>query len=133
MLKKIKGSGAIDKTTIMYLFVVIGVGIASFGLGRLSVGTSSGEVSDIAIMQQGKAYIPESPRSRSAILKNNNSSTASTSQSGIDKNYLASKNGKLYYPNGCKSANRIKEENRVWFANASDAEQAGYSPSTSCK
>jgi len=132
ILHKIKGEGSVDKTTLMYLLVIVGVGIASFGLGRLSVGTNASVVSDIAITQEGKAYI-QPPSSRVNISKNSSKNPVSNDQMGIEKNYLASKHGKLYYTNGCKAANRIKEENRVWFATASDAEQAGYSPSTSCK
>ncbi len=47
--------------------------------------------------------------------------------------FLASKNGKKYYPVGCKSANRIKTENRVFFESQGEAERAGYTPSTTCQ
>ena len=47
--------------------------------------------------------------------------------------YVASKNGKLYYPVNCKGANRIKPDNRVWFDTVTDAEKSGYTPSSSCK
>lgn len=46
--------------------------------------------------------------------------------------YLASRSGTKYYPAGCKSANRIKEENRIWFTNKESAESAGYEPASNC-
>lgn len=46
--------------------------------------------------------------------------------------YLASRSGTKYYPVGCKSANRIKEENRIWFSNKESAENAGYEPASNC-
>ena len=50
----------------------------------------------------------------------------------IGGNFVASINGKAYYPKGCKSANVIKEENRVWFENAGEAEADGYTLAKNC-
>lgn len=47
-------------------------------------------------------------------------------------NFVASINGKAYYPKGCKSANVIKEENRIWFESAEDAEADGYNRAKNC-
>lgn len=47
-------------------------------------------------------------------------------------NYLASRSGTKYYPVGCKSANRIKEENRIWFSDIESAQNAGYEPASNC-
>lgn len=47
--------------------------------------------------------------------------------------YVASKTGTKYYLPTCGTANRIKDENKVWFATKADAEKAGYEPSTACK
>lgn len=44
--------------------------------------------------------------------------------------YTASKNGTKYYPKGCP--NRIKEENKIYFATPADAEKAGYSLAKNC-
>lgn len=44
--------------------------------------------------------------------------------------YAASKNGTKYYPKGCP--NRIKEENKIYFATPADAEKAGYSLAKNC-
>jgi hypothetical protein len=134
LLHKIKGSSTIDKSTILYLLVVIGVGVSAFGLGRLSVKNSLSDTADIQITQTAGAsmkgslssqHSPSNPVPQRQI--------SSSSQSGIEKNYIASKNGKLYYTPGCSGTKRIKPANEVWFATASDAEASGYARSASCK
>ena len=47
-------------------------------------------------------------------------------------NFLASINGKAYYPKDCAAANRIKEENRIWFNTKEEAESQGYAPAQNC-
>lgn len=47
-------------------------------------------------------------------------------------NFVASINGKAYYPKGCKAANIIKEENRIWFESGEEAEEEGYAPAKNC-
>lgn len=47
--------------------------------------------------------------------------------------YVASKTGTKYYLPSCSGANRIKDENKVWFATKQAAEAAGYAPSSTCK
>lgn len=46
--------------------------------------------------------------------------------------FIASINGGKYYPIGCKAANRIKEENRIWFSSDQEARELGYMPSSQC-
>lgn len=47
--------------------------------------------------------------------------------------YVASKNGEAYYLPWCSGANRIKEENKIWFASKEEAEGRGYRPAKTCK
>lgn len=47
-------------------------------------------------------------------------------------NFVASVNGKNYYPKDCASVKRIKEENMVWFSSAEEAEADGYMPAKNC-
>lgn len=49
-----------------------------------------------------------------------------------EKNYVASANGKLYYPANCKAAARIKEENRMWFATVAEAKANGLTLAKNC-
>lgn len=48
-------------------------------------------------------------------------------------NFVASINGKAYYPKNCKAANVIKEENRIWFNSAEEAQGQGYSLAKNCQ
>lgn len=41
-------------------------------------------------------------------------------------------NGTKYYNYGCKSGNRIKPENRLYFENETEALLSGYEPSVNC-
>ena len=129
---KIKGEIGLDNMTIMYLLVLVGVGIAAFGLGRLSVGTDSNEHKDISITQAASSNSLYKGSSKQSLSSDRDASSKE-GQTGIEGNFVASKNGKLYYPSGCKGANRIKEENRVWFSTREDAESLGYTWATSCK
>ncbi|MGH9856843.1 MAG: hypothetical protein ACRD4B_03265 [Acidobacteriota bacterium] len=43
--------------------------------------------------------------------------------------FVASMNSDLYHHTSCPAARRIKEENKVWFTSATEAEGAGYEPS----
>lgn len=51
---------------------------------------------------------------------------------GTGGQVVASKNGTKYYPPDCSGASRISDANKVWFASASAAEEAGYSAAANC-
>ena len=46
--------------------------------------------------------------------------------------FVASKNGAKFYPVGCRAAERIKPENRVFFATAIEAQKAGFELTVAC-
>lgn len=46
--------------------------------------------------------------------------------------FVASKNSTIYHKPDCKYVKRIKEENKVWFKSAEEAEKAGYKPDKNC-
>lgn len=125
---KIKDKTTIDKTTILYLFIIIGVGISSFGLGRLSV-INSNSIGNKGIIIKTDNLVETSDLE---TRKNNDDILAIQTQS-TGKRYVASKNGVKYYPLGCGGAKRIKPENEVWFSTTEEAEKAGYTKSSTCK
>jgi hypothetical protein len=129
MFKKIKGSTGIDQTTAIYFMVIIVVGISAFGLGRLSAEDAISRGDEGIVIKDTQESLESVPRSQLSARK----ASAIKTESQAGGNYVASKNGKLYYPRGCKGANRIKPENEVWFTSSSDAEKLGYAPSSSCK
>ncbi|MFZ2072803.1 MAG: hypothetical protein WA101_01975 [Minisyncoccia bacterium] len=54
------------------------------------------------------------------------------SQEVGSKKYFASNRGQKYYSIGCSAGKTIKQENRIYFSTPSEAEQAGYTISSSC-
>ena len=123
-IKKIKGKLDIDKSTFMCLCVVLLVGLGSFALGRISAENRSER-------PLNSSYSPDNV---SFGQERNEESREGNNEEVIKKKmYLASKNGKLYYPISCTQANRISESNRIYFASSSDAEKSGYNVSSSCK
>lgn len=127
-MNKIKGQIGIDSTTFICLCVVVLVGLGSFGLGRLSV-SNIADNSGIGL-ENTNTYVVKGEIGKSTQVESSIENIASTIK---EKRYLASKNGKLYYAVGCSGAKRIAEKNIVWFATSTEAEKAGYSPSSSCK
>ncbi len=108
-LNKIKHYLDIDIYTILCLFIIIIVGFSSFGLGRLSMNKNTKKDSEISIIER-------------------NDLNANV----IKREYVASKNGKLYYRFWCKGINKINVKNRVWFSSSTDAVKSGYKPSKNC-
>ncbi len=51
--------------------------------------------------------------------------TVSQNKTGM---FVASKNSKIYHSPDCKYVNSIKEENKIWFQSAEEAQKAGYAP-----
>lgn len=121
---KIKGRVGIDNITIVYLLVIIGVGIGSFAMGRLSVSYIYNQSENMAQVKQESIYDNK---------KENITDISTTEEVKLEKRYVASKNGKMYYPLGCGGAKRIKKENEVWFSTTEEAEKSGYTKSSTCK
>jgi hypothetical protein len=101
---------------IYTVIIVILVALASYGLGRLSK-IEENKV-PIRLIENTTA-----PATAGAVLE---------SQPKIGK-YLASKSGAKYHLPWCSGAQRIKEENKIWFETKEDAEKAGYGPAANCK
>jgi len=124
-LNKIKGQIGIDTTTIICLFVIVLVGLSSFGLGRLSVTSMKDN------------YVSELENKNIGLVKGEMGETTEVkneySENTKQRMYVASKNGKLYYSLNCSGAKRISEKNKVWFADEIEAEKSGYELSSSCK
>ncbi len=134
-IRKIKG-GFLDRLglnlshDIFVILLIILVALASFGLGRLSV------------LDNKKTPIRiESGGQMGSLLDGSNAVSQNTIQAetkgvpsvGASGTYVGSKTGKRYYFPWCATANRIAEENKVWFATKQEAEANGYTPASNCK
>lgn len=118
---------------ILVVLIVILVGIFSFELGRVSKSGNDGNL-QIEYMEpsqtaQGREegsvikaleIAPQAPKS------------SDRAENTTGKNYFASSRGTKYYSVGCSAGKTIKQENRVYFSTAEEAEAAGYTLSSSC-
>jgi len=112
---------------ILTVLIVILVGLGSFELGRLS---KENNTSGLKIEYNGKEANIMVP----TIDKSSNTYTAPKSaQNSNSGEYFASNRGSKYYPINCSAGKTIKQENRIYFSTATEAEQAGYQLSSSCE
>lgn len=111
-LNKIKDKLGIDTFVLLCLLIIILVALSSFGLGRLSIAN-------------------ESIGNKGVIITNKKSKQINERSNKI-KEYVSSRNGKLYYTLNCSGVNRISKNNKIWFSSSKEAEEAGYSFSSSC-
>ena len=114
MISKIKNFFKSYEKDLILAVVIILVALISFGLGRLS--------------KIGESRVP--------ITIENLSTTTPTEKITDNKimgNFVASKNGTKYHYPWCSGAQSIKEENKIWFSTAEEAQKAGYQPASNCK
>ena len=118
MLEKFKYF--IQNDQLFYGLIVILVGLTSFGLGRVSVGTevASGTPAGLALV--------------SATNSHTSSSSSVARQTSEATPLVASKSGTRYHLITCPGAKQIKEENKVFFDSRAEAEAAGYKPAANC-
>ncbi|MBU4536754.1 hypothetical protein KJ603_01790 [Patescibacteria group bacterium] len=117
------GDNLVKNNSYFNLILIILIAFSSFGLGRLSFleeNQSSINVINQNIIEQNQASIFSS-------LQSEDSTPASTGM------YVASKNSDKYHAPWCSGAQRIKEENQIWFQTKEEAEKAGYTPASNCK
>lgn len=118
---------------LLVVLIVFLVGLSSFYLGRLSkdnpdkglkIEYNGQEASVLGSLSQNKANPGQILIGLS--LPQNSSKTT-------EREYFASSRGKKYYPINCSAGKTIKQENRIYFKTSSEAEQAGYELSNSCR
>jgi len=110
--------------------ILVGVTVVSFYLGYVARAESA-QASPVVINCPANAYMDAEALSEG--MPKTASSLAPASMSADKGAFVASKNGKKYYPTGCSGANRIKEDNKIFFGTRAEAEQAGYGLGAGCK
>lgn len=118
----------------LYLsLVIILVALLSFGLGRLTTAGQSGDIKidfDPSLSEfqppagQGK---PQTAAAAQSLTK----SPAATESASAE--VVASKNGSKYHYSYCPGAKQIKEENKITFNSAKEAEASGYVLAGNCQ
>lgn len=106
------------------VLLMIMVGVAGFGLGRQSVEPLSMVSDRVSERQPSSSGLYETSRE----FKVENRQLASSTIK-----YVASKNSDKYHLPWCSGAQRIAEENLIYFTSKEEAEMAGYTPAANCK
>lgn len=121
-LNKIKSKGDWLLWGVVILSLALGV-----GLGRLwGANTSRLPVKIIE------------PQIIEQVAQNNQATVVSSSQELVKPagksvgKYVASKNSDKYHLATCPGAQRIKEENKIWFISKEEAQKAGLTPAANC-
>ena len=110
---------------ILTVIIVILVGLGSFGLGRLSKNSPNPGLKIEYRDQSASGITTTEFNQNTPLIKKESINTTG-------KNFFASSRGTKYYPLGCSAGKTIKQENRIYFDTADEAEKAGYTLSTSC-
>jgi hypothetical protein len=113
-----------DIHTVM---ILISIAFSSFMLGKYSVVTPN----DISTINH---EVVNSAGIRQVVEQTPGHDVASNTEltNKIEGGYVASKSGTKYHLPWCSGAQRIKEENKVWFSTKESAEAAGYAPAANC-
>lgn len=123
-IQKIKSFCEANKNDLYVAAIIFLVGMASFGLGRLSVLWPKKEpitiTNDQRLTTNDKIFDTKSVAESASVINT------------IKGKYVASKSGTAYHYPWCQGAQKIKEGNKVWFQTKEDAVKAGYRPAGNC-
>ncbi len=118
-MEKVKLFYEDHKSDLYIALIIFLVGISGFGLGRLSM-----------LMNQKEPLRIEKPQNTDPIQSSQtNSAIITATQKG---KYIASKSGKTYYFPWCSGAQKIKEENKIWFQTKEEALSRGLKAAGNC-
>ncbi len=136
--EKIKQIGSfIGRKDVYTALIIILVGVGSFGLGRLSGLDKNRSPITLEHMIAEQAAPTASPAgalgSSSPEKVSNENVQEKVTQTPLEGGVVASKNSTKYHFPWCAGAKQIKEENKIWFASAAEAEKAGYTKAGNCK
>ncbi|KKQ88192.1 MAG: hypothetical protein UT09_C0002G0030 [Parcubacteria group bacterium GW2011_GWF2_38_8] len=110
---------------ILVVVIIVLVGLGSFQLGRLSKNTVNSGI---------KITYPDQEANAIESLNSDNYPNVLQKNLGLNLgNFFASSRGTKYYSLGCSAGKTIKEENRVYFTTSTEAQEAGYELSSSCR
>ena len=107
-------------TSLLMVFVILLVGLAGFGLGRLSTINENKGV----IIENVNNDVSDSP-----IYGSKPKNLAG----GSNTNIVASKNGTKYYFSWCSGVGRIQDNNKAYFISEQEAVDAGYTKASGCE
>ncbi len=133
LFSRIKANFDIKEDTFIVLAIIL-IGLAGFGLGKLSA------------MEKGRGEVTIKKADFTALASTTKIESASIQPAVIPMSaaalvagesakgmLVASKNGTKYHFPWCAGASQIVEKNKIWFDSYEVAQQAGYTPASNCK
>ena len=126
-MEKVKTWMASRKEDLFIAALIFLTGMAGFGLGRLSAVWPVKTPITITENKEVIRQLTEKKQGNSPVSKNQAAISNSAGQ------YVASKNGTAYHYPWCPGAQKIKEENKIWFQTREAAEAKGYKPAGNCE
>ncbi len=126
-LGKVNSWLAEHKEDLFIAALIFFTGMAGFGLGRLSAVWPVKE--PITVMENYELRSKNYGTKSTASVVRNPTPVIRNSQG----QFVASKNGTAYHYPWCPGAQKIKEENKVWFQSREEAEAKGYKPAGNCE
>jgi len=121
---RLKEGFDIKEDTFIVLAIIL-IGLAGFGLGKLSA------------LEKGRESVTIKKANFTAVTSTTttiNSVSASAMIAGESAKgmLVASKNGTKYYFPWCSGVSKINENNKVWFDSYESAQKAGLSAAANC-
>lgn len=121
-LEKVKSWYEASQKDLYIAGVIFLVGMAGFGLGRLS------------ILWPEKEPLRIIDSNQDTITNNQEETTKRATTTILSRGkYVASKSGTSYHFPWCPGALKIKEENKIWFQTKEEALGRGYKPAGNCE
>jgi hypothetical protein len=125
------------KDDLYIILIIILVGLASFGLGKISgyekdktpISILKTKEYMLSTVLEGTSDIDDTKIDDTPIATKNTNSNSSTQAKGL---VVASKSGTKYYYPWCSGVSRIREENKVWFNTIEEARATGLTPASNC-
>ena len=127
--EKVKGWAGDNRADLFTALMVFLIGIASFGLGRLSVTLPEKEP---IRLEEAPSSVEGAARSQSSPASNKELPSGGSAIDLTRGQFVASKSGSVYYAVWCAGASRIRVENKIWFQTKEDAEAKGYRIAKNC-
>tara|TARA_Y100000310_G_C20651358_1_gene799606 strand:+ start:1347 stop:1754 length:408 start_codon:yes stop_codon:yes gene_type:complete len=109
------------------IFLILITSLA-YGLGLLQ--NIKADNKDIHILEP--AAVIGGSNNRGVSTVSSDIMPSDSKQENVGGTLVGSKKGSKYHFPWCSGAQRIKEENKIWFADRVDAESKGYTPAANC-
>ena len=124
--------GALDwaqkrRNMLIFSGIILGCSISSFFIGYVARAETV-KLDPVVINCPLNAYAGTPNEASFAVGVD----TGNQSLGSLTGSFVASKNGKKYYPLSCPSVQRIKQENKIFFSSEAEAKGAGLEPAAGC-